>query len=492
MAKELVKIGTGKEFYHVQAVANGKGYLNLEKGDFATVRFDKTKRKLEIRLKVGDSVSRKFKLVEEWQEANEIAQRANEQGEQTGRSFGTISQEEEMALRFWRNYVLTRDEQGNPVEFRLVDILREAIEREEHKDETPFFSIVAEDFLELKEKSSKLTQDYLRRVKNRLKEFSAYFEGVRIGDISIEDLNEAIFDIVFDHSGNAPADKTIKHWQAIAKEVFDWFYQKTNAKKRFNERLVNPLETLRFQKVEKLTSPQVLPVEQARLILSELWESDKSLLPVVIAQLFCGMRNAEALRLRWGDLRNGEFVLKRENVKTRTARTVPLDEIALKWIDALKKTGFPTPPDSLLYPKNDTPSSELSKLTDRQRQIRIEADFDLRQKKFARDIKRICDRLEVVKPVNAFRHTAISVMCRIHGFSITADRCGHSIRQQGDAYRTAMTKQEARDYFNIQPPNVDGLGKTVVFDRSAKRSQEDSSQEDNSGETTKEEKASNA
>ena len=110
--------------------------IGLEKGKFGKVRFE----------------SRSLLPVEEYAKANEAARKANKLGEQAGASFGTLRKEEEAALKLWREYVLKKQTAGTPAR-PLDEILREAIEREETKDETPLFSDVADEFLSYKEKS---------------------------------------------------------------------------------------------------------------------------------------------------------------------------------------------------------------------------------------------------------------------------------------------------------------------------------------------------
>ncbi|MBQ6705124.1 MAG: hypothetical protein IJN19_03895 [Opitutales bacterium] len=65
---------------------------------------------------------------------------------------------------------------------------------------------------------------------------------------------------------------------------------------------------------------------------------------------------------------------------------------------------------------------------------------------------------------NVFRHTAVSCLAVLHGFQQAADYCGHSLRTQGANYRNLVSKQDAKDYFNIIPPTGDG--KVIPFDRS--------------------------
>lgn len=466
MAEKRVKVG--KEFEHIPAVKSGRGWLGLEKGKTASVRFSKTYKKLQLIEKLtGGKERRTLYPVEEYAKANETARNANRIGEQAGTGFGTLRKEEQAALKIWREYVDEQQIAGTPAP-NLADEIRALIERLRTKDETPPFPVVAAEFLDNKDKTRTLTLDYRTRIKNRIKTLSKAFAGARMGDITVDRLNETISKIARPASGEAPAEKTRKHWQALVKEIFEWFYKRENATRRPADKLANPLESLELQKITNKKDPETLTVSQVRALLSDLWENDRRALPATVVQLFCGLRNAEALRIRWRDIRDGEIILSRNYTKTRIARSVPIPPAAHAWLAALKSEGYPTPADSLLYPKNDTPLQELNALPPPQRKQKDETNFALRQKKFAGAMKRACERVGISKPENAFRHTAVSIMCKIYGFERAADYCGHSIKQQGDAYRNAVSAQDAKTYFEIMPPKSGNPA--IVFDLSRKSS----------------------
>lgn len=468
MAEERVRIG--KDFYHVPAVKAGNGWLRLEKGDFARVRYDSTKKKLELTRNESGKRKRNYFNVEDYARANEVARNANKIGAQAGAGFGSLRKEEEEALKIWRNYV-EQEVAAGKTPCNLAEIMRDIIERERTKDETPLLTEVIFKFIEEKDATAGLSSAYRARLKRRLEALGKYFKDARIGELDETKIKCAIMKLAKGKNGNPPSPKTQKHWIELVKEVFNWFYRRENAKRRATEKLTNPLEILASPKIIKTKEPEILTVEQARVLLDDLWKNDLSLLPAVAVQMFCGVRNAEMLRLRWKDMKDGEFHLSCSITKTKIARAVPVSENLKAWFDAyFVARGSVPAPEELIFPFNDTPEKELAKLSDIARAARIEADYHARSMSYSRAILASERRIGFKKPKNAFRHTAASCLSVIVGQTRAADYCGHSIRTQGVNYRGLVSRQDANDYFNIMPPTSDG--KAIPFDRSGMKSKE--------------------
>lgn len=148
MAEKRVKIG--KDFEYVPAVKRGRGWLWLEKGKFGKVRFERRSQKLELWVKQGASWTRTLFAVEDHEKANEAARRANKIGEQTGVDFGALRKEETLALKIWRDYAMKMQANGTPAR-DFSEVVREAIEREETKDDTPLLADVVFRFIEAKD-----------------------------------------------------------------------------------------------------------------------------------------------------------------------------------------------------------------------------------------------------------------------------------------------------------------------------------------------------
>ena len=459
MAERRVKVG--KEFMHIPAVKSGRGWLGLEKGKFGKVRFESRSRKLELWIKEGKTWRRSLCPVEEYAKANEAARNANRIGEQAGKGFGSLRKEEEAALKIWREYVMESQMQGVPAR-NFEEVVREAINRERTKDETPLFETVARDFIDAKEKAGAGAFEYRIRRARRVEKLSRALAGKRLAEITEQILLEAIEKSIAGRKGEPPAPKTWKHWIETAKEVFKWWFARENATRRASEKLNNPLEIVETPKTATESEPEVLSVKQAREILSVLWEVAPESVPAVVLQMFCGVRMFEALRLTWSDIIDGELRLSRKITKTQQARAVPVPANALAWLDACRARGIFR--GDLIFPINELNPAMLKGSTP-EAQTRIKAENERsRANAYSWRIEKTLARLDFAKPKNAFRHTAVSCLAVIHGQSRAADWCGHSRQIQGQHYRNPVSQIQAQDYFGIMPPVRDG--KAIAFSRS--------------------------
>lgn len=465
MAEKRVKVG--KEFEHVPAVKSGRGWLGLEKGKTASVCYYASRKMLCLSVKEGKKVVRRFYKVEDYAKANAAAREANKIGEQAGAGFGALRKEEEAALKRWRAYVLAKEQAGAPAR-NLDELLREAIEREETKDETPLFADAAFQFLEYKERRGGLSVSYAVQMKSRLNALSKKIGGKRLSEINEAILEKAIAGAATARGGDVIAPKTLKHWLALVREMFTWYFRRENAQRSARERLTNPLEALALPKIEKEKEPEILTTEQARALLLDLREHAPAAVPIVAVQMFCGVRNAEALRLRWRDIVEGEFRLSCAITKTKISRAVPVPENLRAWFDAyaVARGGVPAP-EELIFAGADTPARELAEMS-RETRKRVEYENEMKRRDaYGRTLRAAFRRAGIEKTQNAFRHTAASCMVKLYGEAAAATYCGHSVRTQGVFYRTAVSAQNAKDYFGIVPPAGDG--KAIAFSREGKK-----------------------
>lgn len=439
-----------------------RGKIGLYRGDFARVEIwtSKTKPLCLVR-KIGNEVKRQFFGLDEITRANDTARAYEWQGKQNGAAFGTLSHDEETALRVWRNFVFAEIKAGKPRPL-LSEIIENLIDRERTKDETPLFATVARDFIDAKEKAGAGAFEYQTRRARRVEKLSRTLAGKRLAEITEPILLEAIEKAIVGRKGAPPASKTWKHWIETAKEVFKWWFTRENATRRASEKLNNPLEIVEPPKTAVESEPEVLSVRQAREILSVLWEVAPESVPVVVLQMFCGVRMFEALRLRWSDIIDGELRLSRKITKTQQARAVPVPANALAWLDACRARGIFR--GNFIFPINELNPAKLKGATpDEQRRIEAESERS-RANAYSWRIEKTLARLDFAKPKNAFRHTAVSCLAVIHGQSRAADWCGHSRQIQGQHYRNPVSQIQAQDYFGIMPPQGDG--KAIAFDRS--------------------------
>ena len=465
MPIEQVKLNTKALKCPVPATLKiSRGKIGLYRGEHARVEIWTSKPKpLCLCRKIGDETKRKFFGLDEITLANDTARHYEIQARANGLNFGTISDDEKRALMIWRDFVFSETKAGNPPR-RLSEIVAELVEREAHKDETPPLREVVFKFIEAKDAAGGISQAYRARLKNRLERLAKFFREKRIGEITETELKSAILKLSRGRDGAPPAPKTQKHWIEAAKELFAWFYARENATRRPAEKLNNPLELAAAPKIEKTREPEIISPAAARAILADLLANDLELLPAVAVQMFCGVRNAEALRLRWKDLKDGEFHLSCAITKTKIARAVPVPANLRAWIDAYAAARGNAPAaQDLIFPFNDTPAAALAGASETARAARMNADYHARSMTYSRAILAAEKRTGIHKPQNAFRHTAVSALAVMHGQNLAADYCGHSIRTQGVNYRGLMSKQEAADYFGIVPPAGDG--KAIAFSR---------------------------
>lgn len=459
MSEKRIKVGI--EFAHVPAVKSGRGWLGLEKGKTASVRFSKTHGKLQLIEKLANGKERRtLYRVEDYALANETARNANRIGAQSGTGFGALRKEEEAALKIWRAFVHEETAHGKPPR-KLDDIMREVVEREREQAETPRFADVAFQFLEYKERRGCWSENVRAR---HFKQVSALSKSPALTDddgeskhlskISIADAETAIEQSVsLRRKGTAISDATRAHWQKALKEIFAWWFDTANADRPQALQLKNPLRSYEVSAVKNLEEPETMSVSDSRKLLSELWEHDISAVPAVAVQMFCGVRNAECARLKWKDLRReaSMLYLAKAITKTTQARNVPIPANLAAWLDAYAaRVGVPAP-DSYIIGANV--SETLPQNIKERRRLAI----------IQHTIERAAKRTGISKPQNAFRHTAISAMCVLHNEFLAAQWAGHDRKIQGEFYKAAMSKQEARDYFGIMPPHSDG--KAVAFSR---------------------------
>lgn len=439
------------QFPEIRKTLDAFGRAPLEKGATASVSFYSPRLCVMVRRKVDGRLVREFRPPQELEAANAVAKRLNADGVRKGVDFGGVRKEEFAALSVWRDYVRRKTAAGAPPR-DLAEIIREAIEREETKDETPPFPQVADEFLTYKEKSGvwrggdsyEIARSRLKRLEGVLTDDDG--KPLTLGEITPAVLETAIPRAIQRLKNGVPAPKTLNHYGKLMKEIFAWWYAQANHARPAREQLTNPLALYAPVKAIFLEEPEILPVPAARALLADLWEHEKKALPAVLLQMFCGVRNAEIFRVKWKDLRrDGEarfLYLSKAITKTSMSRSVPVPANVEAWLAALAAAGVSQRPDDFLFPTG----------TERGRKKGVNLALDRAQA-----------RTGIKKPANAFRHTAVSAMCVLYDVFKAASYCGHNVRIQGEFYKAAMSKQEAKDYFGIMPPVSDG--KAIAFSR---------------------------
>lgn len=154
----------------------------------------------------------------------------------------------------------------------------------------------------------------------------------------------------------------------------------------------------------------------------------------MVIQGFCGVRTNEALRLRWGDVRDDHVVIGAGAAKTATRRVVPLPDAAVAWLRLVRRGAA----DAFLCP-----------LRHDERLIRA----------FRRAIARGrgYDWPAVPWIPNGLRHAAITHALALSGDAARVSlNAGNSPQMIVKHYREVSTRAEAEAWFRALPPEPAG------------------------------------
>jgi len=398
---------------------NGKNY-NLVRGKAARVYFSKKpqqpgKHFRFWRLEAGIEKSSWYTL-EELPRIQEAARRINESAERVGLRFALPTNEEREALFAWREF--KKEHQNSR---GIVQILSDALRREREKFSTPTIDEALRAFLVAKSANSTASARYTRTLKQQLEFFAEAFAGKRVSEISIADAESAVA------QKKEASQKTRRHYLAAIRELFSWTFKRLNSGKSAVEKISNPLENLELPIVAKLSEPEILTVEQGRAFFDAIGPISEQAEIIFALCAFCGLRPAEALRLKWSDIHKDEIFLSCAITKTKVSRVIPIPENFRSWTDC-KACGNS---EQLIFQnRGNGEQSNMSKLAKAKRIAEKQIGFKI--------------------PRNALRHTAVSALSRIHGNARAADWCGHDVRTQGVFYRAAMSIDDATAWMSIR------------------------------------------
>ncbi len=463
MPIEPVKIAVKKLICPVPDTLNVKrGKIGLFRGKFARVEIWTSKQKpLCLVRKIGNEVKRQFFGLDEITRANDTARAYEWQGKQNGAAFGTLSRDEERALRVWREYVFAEIKAGKPRPL-LSEIIESLIERERTKDETPLFKDIIFEFMEEKERLGLAKIQQREIVKGKLKRLASALGETPLSQFSPTLLESAILQVAKSRNGSTIPPKSLKEWLSVGKEIFKWWFTRENDR-RTRERLPvlhNPLSLVKFPKIRKEGTPAIITRQQAADLLCAVYRSAPEILPVLALQLFCGIRRDEALRIQWKDFKEAEIFIPASKAKTDGERSIPIFDNLRAWLDAFRALGNETPENALLFPFRNLPV-DIEERTHSEREMIIHRNEEQRAKAYERRLRQALKETGIVWERNFCRHTAVSFLCKRFGFSNAADWCGHSIRTQAKFYRAAVSEQDAKDYFGIMPPVGNGKADCV-------------------------------
>lgn len=267
---------------------------------------------------------------------------------------------------------------------------------------------VADEFMAAKEKAG-LRPRYLKTLRASINRFSLGRRQNLIADISPAEIQEYI-------SSNGWQPATMRSYLVDVRTLFAFALKR----KYVSE---NTALAVDLPRVEELP-PGIISPDQARAILNASIDFAPDALPVIVLQLFGGLRRSEAEELTW-DAIGEEFVeVKAHQAKTRRRRLNKITPQLRAWLDLARDTGGKLP--ALNY-------ADKLKLILEKAGLRQEWDQ------------------------NALRHSFASYyFAKFKNENETAALMGNSPQMVFQHYRELVRPEIAENYFAIMPP-VDAL-----------------------------------
>jgi integrase len=254
----------------------------------------------------------------------------------------------------------------------------------------------------LKERSARHVDD----LKYRLGTFKATFGPKLMSALSVHELEEWLHGL-----GQAP--KSLNNFHKSASALFSFAVKRSYA-------AANP-----FDAIDKLRvpakAPGILSPEECQKLLNA---ADDRVLPLIAIQAFCGVRNAETLRLSWSDIdtARGFVHVAAEQAKGARRRLVEMSENLKEWLRPyVNRSGK-------LWPWSH-----------------VEYYHELKSVRAKAGIKQW--------PSNALRHSYASYHLAFHqNAAALALQMGHTSQAMiFSNYREVVTPLEAQRYWKISP-----------------------------------------
>lgn len=344
----------------------------------------------------GQDGKRQRKFFETREDAEQYVKQRTAETRAFGIHFTTIPANERAAIA----YHLERLKTLGWTLAKAVDFI------ERHGKAAPSLPLgtVADDFLAAKDKGG-LRPRYLKSLKASIKRFLLGRRDKLIADISPAEIQEYI-------SSNNWQPATMRSYLVDVRTLFTFAM-----KRKFVSD--NPAMAVDLPKVEEMP-PGILSPEQAKAILETSLDFAPDALPVIVLQLFGGLRRSEAEELTW-DVIGDEFVeVKAHLAKTRRRRLNKITPQLRAWLDLAKEAGGKLP--AINY-------ADKLKLILEKAKLRTEWDQ------------------------NALRHSFASYhYAKFKHENETAALMGNSPQMVFQHYREMVKPEQAERYFDIMPP----------------------------------------
>lgn len=344
----------------------------------------------------GQDGKRQRKFFETREAAEEYVKQRKEETRAYGVHFATIPVTERASI----GYQLERLKTLGWTLPAAVDFI------EKHGKAVPSMPLgtVADEFLKSKE-SGGLRPRYLKTLRASIKRFLLGRRQKLIADITPGEIQEYI-------ASNGWLPATMRSYLIDVRTLFAFAVKRKYLRE-------NTAMAVDLPKVEE-TPPGIVSPDQARAILEASIDSAPDALPVLVLQLFGGLRRAEAEELKWEDIGEEFIEVKGHIAKTRRRRLNPITPQLRAWLDTAREIGGKLP--ALNY---------------------------------AGRLKRILEKagLRQEWDQNALRHSFASYHFAKHkNENETAALMGNSPQMVFQHYRELVRPEAAEKFFAILPP----------------------------------------
>ena len=345
--------------------------------------------------------------------------------EEQGARFGNLSTDEKQAVEIWRAY---RDEcmRAYCHPLPMVDVIKKALDLVRLESISPLFHEILREYVKAEERKG-IGQDHLRKINQRVRIIGECWGDLRICHITPRMVEDFLDGLRGRDGRGVCSPATRRGYMVLLGAIFK------HAVKR-GCLAENPIEALEKPLV-KTTEPEVLTVEECRAVMRYALEKELAYLPALALALFCGVRPAEVARVRYRDIYPGgrdEIFLSRKITKTNFDRRTQLRNAA-GWLGHAEAQGVNMEPGEYVVP-GDTENRRVERLPKLLQRIAVGAGVQI--------------------PRDSLRHTAGTMLAALVGTAAAAEELGNDARTLAKHYRRAVTREEAKAFFEITPASL--------------------------------------
>jgi integrase len=295
--------------------------------------------------------------------------------------------------------------------------------------------LVPEVVADLLVEKSKMSEDYVDDLDNRLGRFAAAFPTALIAAVTKDEAEAWLVSLNV-------AGTTFDNFRRLLIVLFNFAIEKGYA-------ATNPILKIKKKGSDGDEAPEILTVADTRALLAA---SDAGTLPFYAIGAFAGLRPSEILRLDWSNVNFAESLIKvvgRKGAKQRGAkiRFVKMQPNLAKWMAPYRGSSGPVI-EQTNWRKRDEAARRAAGFGTPGSETKEEKAAGLELKEW---------------PHDGLRHSFASYHLRhFENLNVLILEMGHSGNTMiFNHYRQAVTPREAAQYWKIQPAKAGADGKIV-------------------------------